>query len=65
MSEVAHLNSDEILKLQVLLKESEESEVAVCDEIQQCRLEEYIFRRGRSRTQPQANAQILVLIALY
>ncbi|XP_047078738.1 centromere protein F [Lolium rigidum] len=37
LDEVAHLNSDEILKLQGLLKESEESKVAVCDEIQQCR----------------------------
>lgn len=39
LDEVAHLNSGEILKLQVLLKESEESKVAVCDEIQQCRHE--------------------------
>uniref|UniRef100_A0ACD5Z229 Uncharacterized protein n=1 Tax=Avena sativa TaxID=4498 RepID=A0ACD5Z229_AVESA len=39
LDEAAHLNSDEILKLQVLLKESEESKVAICDEIQKCRHE--------------------------
>ncbi|CAM0946888.1 unnamed protein product [Alopecurus aequalis] len=39
LDEAAHLNSDEILKLKVLLKEYEESKLAVCDEVQQCRHE--------------------------